>query len=98
MEDNVIKSGPFAGRKIESAPIDEIELYGEFAESFMEKIFGIDSFFITDESSLWDFGWQRETITASIFEQYGVDVSDIKNGNLVAVFKRINNGTADGQQ
>lgn len=47
--------------------------------------------FISDESSLWDFHTEEtnEHLFEKILEIYEVDVSDIENGNLVEIFKRI---------
>jgi hypothetical protein len=56
---------------------------------------------VTDESSLWDFtGFtekhlidvKRSEVFDRIRESYGVDVSDVKNGNLVAIFARLRAG------
>jgi hypothetical protein len=79
--------------KIEFASTKEIGLYEEIAADFLERIFDMDrrSCLISDESSLWDFrtDQSRKTIWRRIQETYGLDVSDVTDGNLVTIFKRI---------
>ena len=80
--------------KFECAPTDEIDQYDELADEFILEIFGIDSFMITDESSISDFRDRTEPVEAvyqRIQEAYGIDVRDIKGGYLVDIFKRIRN-------
>ena len=94
-----IPSGPFKGKRIELAPTDELDMFGSLAEEFMEAIFCMQpgSYLITDESSLRDFEGVEDLdlsdIHHKIREAYGVDVSDIVSGNLVAVFARIHKHT-----
>ena len=79
--------------RIECAPTDEIDQFDELADEFIPKIFDIDSFMITDESSISDFRDRTEPIEAAyqrIQEAYGIDVRDIKGGYLLDIFKRIN--------
>lgn len=84
--------------KIEFAPQVQIESYEDLADQFLQKIFGIEGAFITDESSIYDFDFEltedkvkHHTSEAlnKIKEVYGVDVSDVKDLNLVEVLKRI---------
>jgi hypothetical protein len=91
----IIPRGPFKGKRIEFAPTDELDMFRSLAEEFMEEIFSMEpgSYLITDESSLWDFQGVKDIalpeIHNKIREIYGVDVSDIKSGNLVEIFARI---------
>ena len=79
--------------KFELASTTEIDKYEFLATEFFEKILGMNrnDCLITDESSLWDFHSERsdEPFYSKILEAYGVDVSDIANGNLVRIFQRI---------
>jgi len=91
----IIPSGPFKGKRIELAPTEELDMFRNLAEEFMEAIFCMEpgSYLITDESSLWDFKGVEELELADmhrrIREVYGVDVSDVDSGNLVEVLARI---------
>jgi len=82
--------------KIEFASQVLVEQYEEIADHFIPTIFGIKSFFITDESCLDDFNFEavegkaqrnRERTFKKIKEVYGVNVSDL--GNLMEIFKRL---------
>ena len=86
----LIKEGKL---KIEFASTKEISQCEEIAADFLERVFGMDrrDCLISDESSLWDFraDQSKEQVLLRIQESYGIDVSDVKDGNLVTVFKRI---------
>ena len=75
--------------KFEMAPHSAIDALGEFPYEFLYKVFGINWALITDESSLWDFSGDRAWVFGMVAAHYGVDVSDIKSGNLVEVLHRI---------
>ncbi len=79
--------------RIEFASTKKISQYEEIATDFLDKIFGMDrrSCLITDESSLWDFQAEQseEDTLRRVQESYGIDVSDVRDGNLVTIFKRI---------
>ena len=79
--------------KIEFASTKKISLYEEIAADFLERIFDMDrrSCLISDESSLWDFRTHqsKKAIWRRIQETYGLDVSDVADGSLVIIFKRI---------
>jgi hypothetical protein len=83
--------------KIEFASQFEIEKYRELADDFLNKVFGIESAFVTDESSLYDFDFEfdekivhhTEEALKKIVEIYGVDVSDVENLNLAKILQRI---------
>ena len=81
---------------IEFASTEEIEECSDIVNDFLEKVLGFDeekAVFISDESSLWDFHREdsNEKYYKKIKDVYGVDVSDIKDGNLLKIFKRIGN-------
>lgn len=81
--------------KIKFASTKEVSAYEDIATDFFNKIFGMEegSYMISDESSVWDFrsrkNESKETLVARIEESYGVKISDIKDGNLVSIFRRI---------
>jgi len=62
---------------------------------FFEKILDMnyDECILTIQSSLYDFPFEGsiEEIHQKVNEVYGVDISNIKNGNLEAIFRRIEN-------
>jgi hypothetical protein len=99
-DDKIIPRGPFKGKKIEFAPTTGIEMFWEIAEDFMERIFHFapGEYLITDESSLWDFTGVDDMEITDIYEKiqeaYGLDVSDIPSGNLLAIFLRIHRQTS----
>ena len=59
----------------------------------MYSVLSLGSTFITDESSLYDFidleDFTLPDLQKTIQSFYSVDVSDMKNGNLLEIFKRI---------
>ena len=75
-----------------------VDQYEDIANDFIPKIFGVDKFLITDESSIYDFNFEivdgkikRETEATlkKIKEVYGIDVSDIEDLLLIKIFERI---------
>lgn len=71
----------------------QIESYETIAREFLSKILNMnfDNCFISDESSLWDFhtSESNETYYAKIKEIFNVNVSDIEDAKLGAIFRRI---------
>lgn len=94
-EEHVIQSGPFKGKKISFASTTGIDKYSEISEDFMKKIFDLEpgDYLITDESSLYDFtgldDMELTDIQDKIKKVYDLDVSDIKSGNLLEIFVKI---------
>ena len=94
-EDRVIRSGPFKGKTIEMASTAGVDLVRDVAQDFMRQIFEMEpeDYAISDKSELGDFvGVGDETlaaIQARVHRVYGVDVSGIPHGNLLAIFVRI---------
>jgi hypothetical protein len=89
---------PGAKARIRFAPTREIDKYAIVANGFFGKILGRDyrDCFVSDQSSLWDFCPPSESpenfqakMLRKIKETYGCDVSDIKDGNLVTIFERL---------
>ena len=91
----IIRRGPLKGKKVELAPATGIEGFVDIYEEFIKSVFGFEpgEYLITDESSLYDFIGMDEIelsdIHKTIQELYALDVSDIKNGNLLEIFKKI---------
>ncbi len=69
----------------------EINEYSFFAKEFFNQIIPeCEEYFISDESSIWDFVFDEtlDVYYQKIKELYGVDVSDT-NGNFLGIFKKI---------
>lgn len=83
------------------APSGGVEMFADMADDFLYRIFDIRGALITDESSLSDFlplpfeedKKEQADEMAETYDKiqniYGVDVSDIKSGNLLKIFLRI---------
>ena len=58
----------------------------------MKRIVGLDhgECLITDESSIFDFIYFTEAeLSRRILDAYNLDISEIKTGNLLEIFRRI---------
>lgn len=88
----IIPSGPFKGMRIECAPTSEIDMFQSIAEDFMKRITGLDyeECLITDESNIFDFiDFTESELSRRILDAYDLDISEIKTGNLLEIFRRI---------
>jgi hypothetical protein len=76
---------------IEFAATERVGQHSELAKDFVKRVLDIDWAWISDESSLWDFHGDESNgnMTDKIRDIYGVDVSDISDGNLADIFDRI---------
>jgi len=76
---------------IEFAANERVGQHPELAKDFVKRVLDVDWAWISDESSLWDFHGDdtNESLTNKIRDIYGVDVSDISDGNLADIFDRI---------
>ncbi len=89
------RRGPLRGKTIELAPTREIEEFIDIYKEFIERMFGLEpgEYLITDESTLYDFmgpgGNELLDLQKTIRDTYGVDISNIRNGSLREIFKRI---------
>ena len=89
------RKGPFKGRRVELAATMGIERFDDVAEDFMLNVFGFESgeYLITDLSSLHDFvgvdDMEFVDILSRIRDVYGLDVADLPSGNLIEIFKRL---------
>jgi hypothetical protein len=78
---------------IKWASTTEVSKYRTLSIEFFEKILNITNnrWWISDQSSLWVMvePEARPDVIKRIQERYGVDISDIEDGNFVTIFKRI---------
>ena len=58
---------------------------------FVDRVLGLEWVVVSDESSLWDFHSEEsnDVYLAKIRDVFAVDVSDIPNGNIVAILERL---------
>jgi hypothetical protein len=76
---------------IEFASSDRVYMDPELRDEFIRRVLGFDWAFVSDESSLWDFhtNENNDSFHARIKEIYGLDVSDLKSGNIAEILERI---------
>ena len=78
-------------RPIVFVPRPRIDHHSELVNDFIQRVLELDWAWISDQSSLWDF--HTDTTNGKYIERihrvYGVDVSDVQNGNLADIFDRI---------
>ncbi|HEY1160115.1 MAG TPA: hypothetical protein VGE83_05760 [Terracidiphilus sp.] len=76
---------------IEFASQERVNAYPELADDFIQRVLGLQSAWISDESSLWDFHSDEtnDFLYSKIKETYGVDVSDIESAKLCEILERI---------
>jgi hypothetical protein len=84
---------PRPGTKVplEFAPSERVVRHSELTKDFVKRVLGVDWAWISDESSPADFH-EEETndgLVERIRHIYGVDVSDVPDGNLADIFDRI---------
>jgi hypothetical protein len=84
---------PGAPPPLELASTERVDRVAETARDLMSRVLGMryDECFISDESSLWDFHVypSNDAYVERIRELYGVDVSDVTDGNLATILERI---------
>jgi hypothetical protein len=90
------EAGEMLPRPGTKAPIEfasqlRVNAHAELASDFIHRILEIESAWISDESSLWDFhvDENNDAYLTKIKEIYNVDVSDIQSANLAEIFDRI---------
>ena len=94
----VIRNGPVKGKRVELASTTGIESLDNIAEDFMLNVLGFEAgeYLITDLSSLHDFvgvdDMECADILARIRDVYRLDVADLPSGNLLEIFKRLDEG------
>jgi len=83
------------GKRVELAATTGIERFDDVAEEFMLNVFGFEAgeYLITDLSSLLDFvgvdDMELVDTLSRIRNVYGLDVADLPSGNLIEIFKRL---------
>jgi hypothetical protein len=82
---------PGAQVPIEFASQERVDAHPELADDFIRRVLELESAWISDESSLWDFHAEEnnDSYYARIREIYGVDVLDIESAKLCEIFERI---------
>jgi hypothetical protein len=75
----------------EFASRNRIDQHPEIERDFIRRVLELPWALITDESSLWDF---HQDVTNQAFVEkiravYGIDVSDIPQGNIADILGRI---------
>lgn len=90
---------PGANWPVEFASQERVSSNEALREEFIQRIFGLEWAWISDESSLWDFHTEQtnESLYTKIREVYSVDVSDIESAKLWAIFERIESSKASNQ-
>ena len=90
---------PGGNGPIEFASQEKVSANEALSEDFIQRVLGLEWAWISDESSLWDFHTEQtnDLLYAKIREVYGIDVSDIESARLWAIFERIENARASGQ-
>jgi len=80
-----------AGRPLPFPPTERIERHQQLAAHFVENVLGIDPryAFISDLSSLEDFGLTVDDVADLIFELYHVDISYTASPLLADIFAKI---------
>ncbi len=77
----------------EASSREQICQYEDLFPEFFERVLHLNScdVFITDRSSLYDFCLieEPEQAARNVALVYGIDISDITDGNLVRIFERI---------
>jgi len=73
---------------VDTSEVDDLE---DVASEFFEKILDLDYYecFISDESRLTDFGRDDEETLQKINATYGLGLTDLGDGNLVRLFRKI---------
>lgn len=66
-----------------------VNAHPELKKRFIRRVLELPWAFVSDESSLLDFGGDTTGYLGRIKELYGIDASDIRNGNLADILERI---------
>ena len=75
----------------EFAARNRIDQHPEIEKDFIRRVLELPWALISDESSLWDFHHDltNEAFAEKIRGVYGIDVSDIRQGNIADILDRI---------
>lgn len=82
---------PGGNKWIRPASTTEINKYPDIAWHFLVHVLDLEPehTFISDLSSVDNFMIEYEVVERETFLHYGIEIADIKDGNLAAIFKRI---------
>ena len=78
---------PGAEVPIQFASTNQIEQLEDIAVDFFPAILGYDfhGIFVSDESSVFDFGVDEQEIIAAINTRYGLQLTTLADGNIVRI-------------
>ena len=84
---------PGTDKPLEFAPTDRIDEFEEIAVEFFNKILDMNYYqcFISDQSSLHDFGEDFGNLQQKIYDNYRITNEEIGEGFLVDIFELIRN-------
>jgi hypothetical protein len=76
---------------IRFASQERVIAQSELVKDFIRRVLGLEWAFLTDESSLYHFYFDGhiDPLLDRVKELYGVDVSDIVDGNIAEILERI---------
>jgi len=76
---------------IEFASQDSVNVHSALLDDFIHRVLELEGAWISDESCLWDFhmGKSDDELLSKIQQVYGVDVSEVPNGNIARILERI---------
>jgi hypothetical protein len=68
-----------------------VDRNGALLDDLIQHVLELPWVFISDESSLWDFGSDEtvENLYLKIASRYGVDVRDVPKANLADILEKI---------
>jgi len=76
---------------IKFASTEKVDRNGALLDDLIQHVLELPWAFISDESSLWDFGSDEtvEKLYLKIASRYGVDVRDVPKANLADILEKI---------
>jgi hypothetical protein len=76
---------------IEFASDEKVSRFPSLRDDFIHQILDLEWAFLSDESSLWHFHEleSNDELNKRILNTYGVDVSDIANGNITDILEPV---------
>ncbi|HXD77035.1 MAG TPA: hypothetical protein VN616_04465 [Puia sp.] len=88
---NQVLPRPGVDAPIQFASTDQINQLQEIAVDFFPSILGYDfhGIFVSDESSVFDFGLDEQELLALVNGKYGLQMTSLGDGNIVSILKRI---------
>lgn len=75
------------------SPVERIHMYTPLIKDFFPRILNRkpEDCWISELSTMWHFipDYRFDEIVQLIYDEYGVDISDIEGGNLLSIFDRL---------